>query len=89
MAALARRSRLALASRTMNASAATELPHCKCGTDRTSKYMVVHRDYSFVRILYLLWGGTSVPTKVSFQCVKCGDVFDSSTRESICRQYIM
>ena len=73
----------------MNEPAADELPHCKCGTDRTSKYSVVHRDYSFVRILYLLWGGTSIPTKVSFACVKCGDIFDSSTRESICRQYTM
>jgi len=73
----------------MNEPAADELPHCKCGTDRTSKYMVVQRDYTFMGSLYLMWGGTSVPAKVSFMCVKCGDIFDSSTRPSICRQYIM
>ncbi len=73
----------------MSQPVADTLPHCKCGTDRTSKYSVCLRDYSFVRLLYLLWGGTSIPTKVSFQCVKCGTVFETSTRESICRQYTM
>ena len=72
----------------MNPAPTTELPHCKCGTDRRSKFSVCHRQYGFLGILYLLWGGTSVPTKVSFQCVKCGAMFDSSTREAVCRQYI-
>jgi DNA-directed RNA polymerase subunit RPC12/RpoP len=63
-------------------------PQCKCGTDRLSKYSVVDREYSFVRTLYLLWGGTSVPTKVSFRCVKCGDMFESSTRPAVCREHI-
>ena len=65
-----------------------DVPRCKCGTDRASKFSVCHREYSFLGILYLMWGGTSVPTKVSFQCVKCGRMFDSSTRESVCRKYI-
>jgi hypothetical protein len=72
----------------MNEAPVAELPHCKCGTDRNSKFSVCHREYGFLGILYLIWGGTSVPTKVSFQCVKCGRMFDSSKRESLCRKYI-
>jgi hypothetical protein len=64
------------------------LPQCKCGTDRDSKYSYTEREYSFFGTLYLLWGGTSVPTKVIFKCVKCGDVFDSSTSPRICRKYV-
>jgi hypothetical protein len=64
-----------------------ELPRCKCGTDRQSKYCVVNRDYSFTGVLYLLWGGTSVPSRVSFRCVKCGASFETTTAPSICRQY--
>jgi hypothetical protein len=65
-----------------------ELPTCKCGTDRDSKFAVCEREYGALAILYLVWGGTSVPKKVSWRCVKCGQVFDSSTREVICRRYI-
>jgi hypothetical protein len=72
----------------VSAQDAHEWPRCKCGTDRDSKFSVRDRQYSFLGILYLLWGGTSVPTKVSFRCVKCGRMFDSTTRESECRQYI-
>jgi hypothetical protein len=64
------------------------LPHCPCGTDRTSRFSVARRDYAFLGLLYLLWGGTSVPRKITFQCVKCGRVFDTSTQPSVCRQYI-
>lgn len=67
---------------------APERPHCKCGTDRDSKYCLHDRQYSVVGTLYLLWGGTSVPTKVSFRCVRCGATFDSTTRPSECRRYI-
>ncbi len=63
------------------------LPHCKCGTDRRSKFSVVDREYTFLGTLYLLWGGTAIPTKVSFRCVKCGAMFDSSTSPRICREY--
>jgi hypothetical protein len=64
-----------------------DLPHCKCGTNRLSKFSVVNRDYTFLGQLYLIWGGTSVPAKVSFRCVKCGAMFDSSTAPSVCRQH--
>lgn len=63
-------------------------PRCGCGTDRDSKLCIRDRQYSFLRTLYLLWGGTSVPTRVSFRCVKCGKTFDSTTHPSECRQYI-
>jgi hypothetical protein len=62
-------------------------PRCKCGTDRQSKFSVVDREYSFLGILYLLWGGTSVPSRVSFRCVKCGVLFETATAPSICKRY--
>ena len=65
-----------------------ELPHCRCGTDRDSKYAYTGREYSFFGTLYLLWGGTSVPTKVTFTCVKCGEPFDGSTSPRVCRNYV-
>jgi hypothetical protein len=64
------------------------LPRCKCGTDRNSKYAYTGREYSFFGTLYLLWGGTSVPTKVTFSCVKCGEAFDGSTSPRVCRKYV-
>ena len=66
----------------------TETPRCKCGTDRDSKFCVIERQYGFFGILYLVWGGTAIPIKVTFRCVKCGAVFESTTRESVCRRYI-
>jgi hypothetical protein len=65
-----------------------ELPACRCGTNAESRFCVAGREYSFVRLLYLLWGGTSIPTKVSFRCVKCGEVFETSTSPSVCRRYV-
>ncbi|HEX3345246.1 MAG TPA: hypothetical protein VHS09_11770 [Polyangiaceae bacterium] len=64
------------------------LPSCGCGTDSESRFCVKDREYSFLRTLYLLWGGTSVPTKVSFRCVKCGEVFEVATSPAVCRRYI-
>jgi hypothetical protein len=65
------------------------LPSCRCGTNAESKFCVADRAYSFVRLLYLLWGGTSVPTKVSFRCVKCGETFEALTDPALCRLYIL
>jgi hypothetical protein len=68
--------------------ATADLLRCKCGTDRNSKYCLRDREYSFLGSLYLLWGGTSVPTSVKFRCMKCGHTFDSTSRPSECRNYI-
>jgi len=72
----------------MASGTSSELPTCKCGTDRDSKFCVCEREYGALGILYLVWGGTSVPKKVTWRCVKCGKTFDSSTREAVCRRYI-
>ncbi len=64
------------------------LARCKCGTDRASKFSIVDREYTFLGTLYLLWGGTSVPSKVTFRCVRCGDTIETSTRRGLCREYI-
>jgi hypothetical protein len=66
-----------------------ELPHCKCGTDRLSKYSVVNRDYTFLGLLYLLWGGTAIPSKVAFRCVKCGSLFESTTSRFVCKEHVI
>jgi hypothetical protein len=46
------------------------------------------REYGFFGTLYLLWGGTAVPSKVSFRCVKCGETFEVTTSPAECRRYI-
>jgi hypothetical protein len=56
-----------------------ELPSCPCGTTRESKYAIAEREYSLGGLFYLLWGGTSVPKKVTFRCVKCNKVFETVT----------
>ncbi len=72
----------------MNPEPEPDVLRCKCGTDRDSKFCIHDRDYNFLGVLYLLWGGTAVPSKVTFRCVKCGRAFDSTTREAECRHYI-
>lgn len=72
----------------MTAAVTHEPKQCKCGTTRGSKFSVTERQYGFWGILYLLWGGTSIPTKVSFRCVKCGTLFDSTSRPAECKRYI-
>jgi hypothetical protein len=66
-----------------------DLPQCKCGTNRRSKYSVANRDYSFMGLLYLLWGGTAIPTKVAFRCVKCGAIIESTTSRRICEEHVI
>ena len=56
-----------------------ERPRCACGTDRTSRFATPEREYSIAGTLYLLWGGTPVPRRVRFRCVRCGQLFDEST----------
>jgi hypothetical protein len=55
------------------------LPRCPCGTTRVSKYAVANREYTLLGVCYLLWGGTAVPTKVAFSCVRCGRIIDTVT----------
>jgi hypothetical protein len=52
------------------------LPTCSCGTDRTRREATPEREYTVLGALYVLWGGTSVPSRVNFRCVHCGVVFD-------------
>jgi hypothetical protein len=59
-----------------------ERPRCACGTDRTHRFATPEREYSISGTLYLLWGGTAVPRKVRFRCVRCGQVFDETTDPS-------
>jgi hypothetical protein len=67
-----------------------DLPTCRCGTHRESKFASGEREYSLMGTLYLLWGGTAIPTTVSFRCVKCGIVFDRvSGSPSTMREYII
>jgi hypothetical protein len=67
-----------------------DLPHCACGTTRDSKYAVIERQYTTAGTLYLLWGGTAVPERVTFRCVKCAATFDSlrGTRSEM-RAYVI
>jgi hypothetical protein len=69
-------------------AAEEELPHCKCGTTRDDKHAVAERDYTMFGELYLMWGGTSIPKRVTFKCVLCGQPFEQTTSPSMCRKYI-
>jgi hypothetical protein len=50
---------------------------CPCGNARDSKYAVPEREYTTLGAAYLLWGGTAIPTKVAFRCVKCHHVIET------------
>jgi hypothetical protein len=65
------------------------LPTCKCGTDRTCREATPEREYTFVGACYALWGGTSIPSKISFRCVMCGVVFDVRADIQTRRQFII
>jgi hypothetical protein len=62
---------------------------CPCGTTRDDTFAQPEREYTFLGTLYLLWGGTSVPKKVNFRCIKCQRVFDSSDAPAVRRKYIL
>jgi hypothetical protein len=68
---------------------APELPRCRCGTDRTCREATPERDYTLGGILYALWGGTSIPSRVNFRCVHCGVLFDTCSDEATRRAHIL
>jgi len=69
-------------------TAAPDRPRCRCGTDRTNRAASPEREYSLAGAAYLLWGGTSVPTRVRFRCIYCCKVFDECTDREALRAYI-
>jgi hypothetical protein len=64
-------------------------PSCACGTTRSSRGAIPERDYSTLGTVYLLWGGTARPTKVTFRCVYCGEVFDECTNKKELDAYVI
>jgi len=70
-------------------STVSDLPTCACGTDRTCREATPEREYGLGGALYALWGGTSVPSSVSFRCVHCGVVFDKRSDLATRRAFIM
>jgi hypothetical protein len=72
----------------LSASAPATLPRCRCGNDRHSRESSPEREYSLGGAAYLLWGGTSIPRRVNFRCVRCQRVFDSVTAREACRKYV-
>jgi hypothetical protein len=65
------------------------LRRCKCGTSRLDPHAAPQREYSMLGAMYLLWGGTCVPSRVNFCCVLCGETFDAVTDRSDCYQYVI
>ncbi len=70
-------------------SVRTDLPSCRCGTDRTRREATPERDYTFMGTVYALWGGTPIPSQVSFRCVRCGVVFDTRRDLATRRAFII
>jgi len=62
---------------------------CRCGTTRDHGAASPEREYTLGGSLYLLWGGTSVPSRVRFRCIHCGEVFDECTARSACMKYVI
>ncbi len=73
----------------VDSSTEDRLPTCKCGTDRTREEAIAERDYTLFGALYVMWGGTPVPSVVRFRCVKCGEIFQSCTDMATRRAHIM
>ena len=69
-------------------SVATDLPRCRCGYDRTCREATPEREYTLAGTVYALWGGTPIPSRVSFRCVRCHVVFDSCTDRATMRAFI-
>jgi hypothetical protein len=65
------------------------LPSCGCGTTRASRFASLERDYSTLGAIYLLWGGTAYPTRVTFRCLHCGEVFDACSSKEELRAYVI
>jgi hypothetical protein len=80
---------LAVASSETQEPPNAALAVCKCGTDRTRREATPEREYTFFGTLYALWGGTAVPTRVTFRCVRCGVAFDAATDRATCRRFII
>ncbi len=57
---------------------------CSCGTTRDDKYAVTETEHTILGNLYTIWGGTSIPIRVNFRCIKCDELFDSSTNRAVC-----
>jgi hypothetical protein len=64
-----------------------DLPSCECGTNRLDKHASPEREYTTLGAVYLLWGGTSVPCRVNFRCVRCGELFDSVSGRAQTKPY--
>ncbi|MEI7012415.1 hypothetical protein [Leptospira licerasiae] len=65
-------------------SQSSSLPHCdSCGTDRKSPLSREVKTYGNWAWFLILFGISSKPTTVSFQCSKCGQIFDRLSSEEL------
>ncbi|PJZ77743.1 hypothetical protein [Leptospira neocaledonica] len=65
-------------------SQSPSLPHCdSCGTDRKSPLSREVKTYGNWAWFLILFGISSKPTTVSFQCSRCGQVFDRLSPEEL------
>ncbi|WP_010571940.1 hypothetical protein [Leptospira broomii] len=65
----------------MNGSPA---PHCQtCGTTRNSPLVKELKTYSKSAWFLILFGISSKPKEVSFQCTKCGEIFDKLSPQEL------
>ena len=60
---------------------------CRCGTTRHDRFAIPEAEYSLLGNLYAAWGGTAIPTRGEFRCVKCNAWFDASTDPEVCRAH--
>ncbi|TGK20767.1 hypothetical protein EHO61_02540 [Leptospira fluminis] len=61
-----------------------QTPHCQsCGTDRNSSLTKVIKTYSNSAWFLILFGISSKPKEVRFQCSKCGEIFDQLSPQEL------
>lgn len=61
---------------------------CRCGHDRDHYMVTVDKEYSAGGWFTVLFGISTVPSKVKFRCTLCGDVLDEITDPAELKRHI-
>jgi hypothetical protein len=67
---------------------ATEQKTCRCGHDRDHYMVTVDKEYSAGGWFTVLFGISTVPSKVKFRCTLCGDVLEELTDPAALKKHI-
>ena len=60
---------------------------CPCGHDRTHALVNAERAYGVWALVTLFSGASATPKKVTFRCVRCGEVVEATRDPRILAQH--